>query len=91
MSLLLILIQIIPIIILVNAIAAIPAAIWIKGKTEAIFVPVILCTFLLRGIFNPILGGIDIVVSLTMAIVGLLTAAATNSIVLRIRERRNRL
>lgn len=90
MNLIFILLQIIPIIILVNTIAAIPAAIWIKGKTEAILIPVILCTFLLRGIFNPILGGIDIFVSLTMAIVGLLTAAATNAIVLRIRERRDR-
>lgn len=90
MNIILILIQITPIIILVNAIAAIPAAIWIKGQLEAILIPVILCTFLLRGIFNPILGGIDIFISLIMVIVGLLTAAATNRIVNRIRENRNR-
>jgi hypothetical protein len=75
---------------IVNAIAAIPAAIWIKSHTESILIPVILCTLLLRSIFNPILGGIDIVIALTMVIVGLLTAAATNIVVVRILENRDR-
>jgi hypothetical protein len=90
MGLIPVLIQIIPIVIIVNAIAAIPAAIWIKGHLESILIPVILCTLLLRSIFNPILGGIDIVVALAMVITGLLTAAATNTIVVRIQEKRER-
>ncbi len=90
MGLIPVLIQIIPIVIIVNAIAAIPAAIWIKSHLESILIPVILCTLLLRSIFNPILGGIDIVVALTMVVVGLLTATATNIIVIRIQENRER-
>jgi hypothetical protein len=83
-----VLLQLIPIVMIVNLVAAIPAAIWIKGHLEAILIPVILSTFLLRSILSPILGGIDIVVSLTMVLIGLLTAAVTNTIVLRIRDRR---
>ena len=90
MGLIPVLIQIIPIVIIVNAIAAIPAAIWIKSHLESILIPVILCTLLLRSILNPILGGIDIVVALTMVVVGLLTATATNIIVIRIQENRER-
>lgn len=90
MGLIPVLIQIIPIVIIVNAIAAIPAAIWIKSHLESILIPVILCTLLLRSILNPILGGIDIVVALTMVVVGLLTATATNIIVVRIQENRER-
>ena len=90
MGLIAVLIQIIPIVMIVNVLAAIPAAIWIKGHLESILIPVILCTVLLRSIFNPILGGIDIVVALTMVIVGLLTAAATNAVVIRIIENRER-
>jgi hypothetical protein len=90
MGLIPVLIQIIPIVMIVNAIAAIPAAIWIKGHVESILIPVILCTFLLRSILNPILGGIDIVIALALVIVGLLTAAATNVIVIRIIENRER-
>ncbi len=88
--LLLTLLEIIPIIIIVNAAVAIPGAIWIKGRTEAILFPVILATLFLRSLLGYIIGGLDIVFTLTIGVVGLLTAAATNAIVLRIRDRNER-
>jgi len=82
------LLTIIPIVILVNAVAAIPGAIWIKGRTESILVPVIISTFFLRSLAGYLFGGTDIVILLTIVLVGLATAAGVNTIVLNMRKRK---
>jgi hypothetical protein len=84
------LLQIIPIIIIVNALTAIPAAIWIKGRTEAILIPVIVASIMIRTFVSNLLGGVDIVYTITIVLVGLLTAAVVNTLVLRARMRNQR-
>lgn len=81
-----ILIQLIPITIFVNVIAAIPAAIWIKGKTESILIPVIVTSFFLRTLVSTVVGGVDIVQTLVIVLLGLLTTAGVNAIVTRSRK-----
>lgn len=81
-----ILIQLIPITIFVNVIAAIPAAIWIKGKTESILIPVIVTSFFLRTLVSSVVGGVDIVQTLVIVLLGLLTTAGVNAIVTRVRK-----
>jgi hypothetical protein len=83
------LLQIIPIIIIVNALIAIPAAIWIKGRTESILIGVIVASVFLRTFISNLLGGVDIVYTLTIVLVGLATAAVVNTLVLRYRNRNN--
>jgi hypothetical protein len=78
----------IPIVIFVNSIAAIPAAIWIKGRTESILVPVIISTFFLRSLASYLFGGADIIILLTIVLVGLGTAAGVNTIVINMRKRK---
>jgi hypothetical protein len=84
------LLQIIPIIIFINTLTAIPAAIWIKGRTEAILIPVIVASVFVRTFASNLLGGLDIVYTLTIVLVGLATAAVVNTIVLRARSRNER-
>lgn len=81
-----ILIQLIPITIFVNVIAAIPAAIWINGKTESILIPVIVTSFFLRTLVSSVVGGVDIVQTLVIVLLGLLTTAGVNAIVTRVRK-----
>ena len=84
---LMVLLQVIPIIIIVNALTAIPAAIWIKGRTEAILIPVIVSAVFIRTFVSNLLGGVDIIFTLTIVLVGLGTAAVVNTLVLRARNR----